>query len=1084
MNSSPALPPPGAPRSAEVVLEPGRWQDPRIFEIARLPARSTAWPHPTAESARSAPGFSSGSPWVTSLSGEWSYHWVETPEKATEGFTRTDFDDSEWKTLPVPGCVELFGYGTPVYLNYTYPFRMDPPSVMGEPPADWTTFHERNPVSSYRRWVEVPEGWSRGRVFLHIGAAGSNVTAWVNGQPVGYSEDSRLAAEFEITAALKPGRNLIALQVHRFCDASYLEDQDIWRLSGIFRDIYLFTRPDVHLWDVTVEAPLDEGLKDGRLSVCASIVNDRREAVAGLSLRVTLFDPEGKPVPSGQTITPLTDSIAGSHTAKVATTCTQISSPEKWSFETPRLYTAIVELLQENKTVEAVAMKVGFRKIGLSREEGFALNGATVKIRGINRHDWDPVTGYVVSEATMREDIRLMKQAGFNAVRTAHYPNDPRFLELCDELGLMVVAEANLETHGISYHKPILPGDRPEWAAAALARMTRMVIRDRSHPSVVMWSLGNEAGYGSVFEAMADETRRLDSEKRPIQYADMNAPCDVDSQTYPTPDWLLQHLAGEAIRKGERGEESSLRQHGPYPSGRPFLMNEYAWAGGNNLGNFRDYWDIIDAHPQLIGGFLWDWADKGLAASLVNGNVRPLLMQRTDTARPDFYALGGDFGDVPNDGHFVLNGLLESNRTPKPHFAEVARVNQSVRVHAVDLSGGRIRIENRRSFTNLADVKGSWEWSLDGVKVGGGPLEIPDVPPGKSVETTVPKPPVGSGERHLTIRFTLAEETPWAGAGFEVACTQLAANAPPELPAPAPRAGEVHLAETADAFAISGKEFLAMIGKRSGMLEQFRQDGTDLLTRPFRLCFWRVPVTNDLGWQMPQRLSPWRDAGDQATARSVTASVLSSGEVEIVAEIVIPVGASHATIRYRISSDGTLLVQNAFHPKPDEGSTADQIPRIGLMAGILPSLRQIEWFGFGPGESYADRKEAVSTGRFEADARTWNHMYCPPQETGHRSHVRWFACTDETARGLEIRSARNLLGFNVWPWTMKSLEAATHPHHLQPSADLTLVIDTAHMGIGGINGWGEGPLEKFLIPASGTYEWAFTLKPVKSETKH
>jgi beta-galactosidase len=483
-------------------------------------------------------------------------------------------------------------------------------------------------------------------------------------------------------------------------------------------------------------------------------------------------------------------------------------------------------------------MRIGFRKVQL-KDKQFTLNGGPVKLRGINRHDWHPLTGYVVDEATMREDIRLMKQANFNAVRTSHYPNDPRFVEICDEIGLMVLAEANIESHGLSYHKCVLPGDKPEWEAPTLERMRRRVIRDRRHPSVVMWSLGNEAGYGTAMEKAAAITRELDAEKRPIQYADMNAPCDVDSQTYPSPDWLVQHVNGKAVRKGERGEATSLRQHGPYPSGRPFLMNEYAWAGGNNLGNFREYWDVIEAHPMLIGGFIWDWADKGLATVQVQGKNTPLLALGDANAAPLFHAIGGAFGDLPNDGSFVLNGMLESDRSLKPHYAEVARVNRPIRVFPVDPATGTIRIENRNFDLDLSAFVGEWEWSDGGKVVSSGTLPTLLCAPGASVETSIAPPPGIGDDRLLTVRFALANPTSWADAGFVVAWDQVFQSAKPVLPETKLLPGSVELKESEDRIVLSGTAFVLEIGKHTGMIERLSYGGRESLAHPFRLDFWR-----------------------------------------------------------------------------------------------------------------------------------------------------------------------------------------------------------------------------------------------------
>ncbi|MEI8289385.1 MAG: glycoside hydrolase family 2 TIM barrel-domain containing protein [Verrucomicrobiota bacterium] len=1057
------------------------WENPLVFEVNRMPPRSMTWPHPTTKSAAAAPGTSRNSPWLRCISGDWKFSWFNHPAKSPVGFESPGFDDRNWKTIPVPGCVELFGYGTPLYVNYVYPFKVDPPRVMGDPPADWTFFADRNPVSSYRRWVDVPKDWTKQRVYLHVGAAGSCLKVWVNGQCLGYSEDSRLAAEFDISAAVHPGKNLVALQVLRHSDASYLEDQDIWRLSGIFRDVFLFTRPDAHLWDVAVESELDGALSHAAIKLRCQIRNDNNAPADSLAVRLTLRDPKGKAVSRFQIDSLVTNTLGAGNEIELLSSPAILNAPQKWSFENPSLYTAVVELLHAGKTVEAVAMRIGFRKVEL-RDKEFTLNGRALKIRGVNRHDWNPGTGYVVDERTMREDIRLMKQANLNAVRTSHYPNDPRFVELCDELGLMVLSEANMESHGLSYHKCVLPGDLPEWEPASGERMRRMVIRERSHPSVVMWSLGNEAGYGKAFEAMAAETRQLDSEHRPIQYADMNAPCDVDSQTYPTPEWLEQHLLGKAVRKGERNEIAVLRQHGRYPSGKPFLMNEYAWGGGNNLGNYRDYWDIIERNPMLIGGFIWDWADKGLATSLISNKPVPFLSLKSKSSKPTFYAVGGDYGDKPNDSIFVLNGLLESDRAPKPQYFEVAKVNQLIRVSAVDLAHGKIRIQNRHLFTDLTNFITAWEWTDNGTVVTSGKLVSPPCPPGKSCEVTLPPPPTGNSERHLAVRFALAKPTPWAAAGFVIAGDQLALDGVPALTAPELQPGQLVLEQTSQAITIRNPVFSARIGRQSGMIESLRYHGRERLASPLRLCFWRPPVTNDRGWKMPAVLGAWRNAGEQAVATNVTATHNADGTITINVEVKIPVASSRATLKYQIDAVGKIIVNASVTPSPlGQSVPKNEIPRIGMQCGLDSELHAVEWLGLGPDESYPDRKNAVIFGDFKADARTWNHNYSPPQETGHRSEVRCACFTAPDGRGLKVRAVGAPFGFNLWPWTAADLETTTHPY-LLPSRDfLTLTIDSTQMGLGGVQGWGARPLDKYLLPANRTYDFAFMLSPATRE---
>ena len=578
---------------------PPEIEDVGVNSRHRLPARGATWPAPDAAAARTSSY--EASPWVRSLTGAWKFHWAPDPGSRPEGFHQPAFDVSAWRDIPVPSTWERQGYGVPLYVNHVYPFRIDPPRVMGEPPPEYTTYKQRNPVGSYRRSFEIPADWNGRRLILHFAGVSSAFFVWVNGRPVGYSEDSRLPAEFDVTTALRPGSNDLAVEVYKYCDGSYLEDQDFWRLSGIFRDVFVRAVPEVTLWDVYAQPLLDEALARASLRLHATAASFADTARSGLSVAMTLLDPAGKPA-GRRTEVPLGDvapGFGGEHTLLTV----DYGAVKLWNPEQPHVYTALVELRQGGRTIEAHALPVGFRRLELDGVR-LLLNGRELKIRGVNRHEFDPDQGYTVPAHRHAEDVRLMKQAGINFVRNAHYPADPRWYALTSAWGLPVLDEANVESHGLSYLKRVLPGDDPGWTAACVERMRRMVIRDRQYPSVLMWSLGNEAGWGSAFLAMREAARAADPEGRVVQYADMNRAADLDSQTYPTAAWLVDHVAGKATRKGERGEEMRAEQHGPYPSGRAFLMNEYAHAMGNAVGNFRKYWDVIDAHPMLVGGFI------------------------------------------------------------------------------------------------------------------------------------------------------------------------------------------------------------------------------------------------------------------------------------------------------------------------------------------------------------------------------------------------------------------------------------------------------------------------------------------------
>lgn len=1083
--------------------DPPDWENPLVFGINKLPPRHPAWPHPNAVSALQ--GTFTESPWLKSLNGEWQFHWCPSLDQRPMDFFRPDYDDSDWDRIPVPGCWELFGHGTPLYVNYTYPYTVAPPRVTEPPPSDWTAHDEPNPVGCYRLTFALPAAWAGQRVYLHLGAVSSAVYVWVNGQRVGYSQDSRLAAEFDITEFLQPGDNRLACEVYKLSDGTYLEDQDIWRLAGIVRDVFLFTRPTLHLWDIFVEQDLDLSRDTAALRLHYTVCNDDAAAADGIEVRVRLFAPGGVPAPQDGSF--LIDRLAtplGPGTTRDGSTDTAVLvQPLRWTHETPHLYTAIVELWQGATVVEALKLRLGIRKVEI-RDSRFLLNGVQIKIRGMNRHDWHPRTGYVVDEDTLREDLRLMKQGNLNAVRASHYPNDPRWYELCDEWGMLVVDECNLESHGLSYHRCVLPGDLPEWEPAVVDRMRRMVLRDRQHPCVVMWSLGNEAGYGNALVAMATECRRLDSEKRPIQYADMNAPCDVDSQTYPTPQWLLEHLAGKAIRKGERGEATSLRQHGPYPSGRAFFMNEYSWCGGNSLGNYRDYWDVIEAHDLFIGGALWDWADKGLEARLgLDG--RALVLGRDSLVPlgqglpyPTFHAYGGDFGDVPNDGNFVLCGVLTTDRRPKPQYQEMKRVNQPVRVAAADLSRGLIALTNKHGFTDLREFDFRWAWQREGDTWAQGQLAPIAAAPGTTVTVSVPVPPDRREEAEwlLNLRCCARKATPWWDAGFVVAAGQLpmppeAGDGPRQHRPGRPRRGEgggsggpalarpceapaPEWRESAASIDIGGRDFSVAVSRQTGMIVSLRYGGCDYLTQPFRLNFWRAPTTCDSGWKTEDLLARWRHAGREATVREWTVReadgcVVVGAGVEVGGD-----GKSAVALEYRIDGDGRIVVDYRLVTDP----SLPELPRIGMQMTLNGEFRTIRWYGRGPHESYRDRQTSADIGCYAMGLEEFIFAYPVPQENGNRTGVRWITFTHAGGKGLRFTATGSPFEASAWPYAMADLEAARHPHELVWRDEVTVNIDCGQMGLGGDCGWGLKPHEIYRLFAGREYQYGFRIERI------
>jgi len=1033
---------------------PPDWENPLVLGINKLPPRNPAWPCPD-----SASGWKSDydhSPWVKSLDGNWNFHWSPNPDSRPNNFFAPNFDASGWKQIPVPSCWELQGYGTPLYVNYKYPFQTNPPSVMDTPPTNFTAFLERNPVGSYRRQFEVPSEWAGQRVLLHFAGVSSAMYVWVNGQRVGFSKDSRDPAEFDITEQIKKEKNLLAIEVYHFSDSSYLEDQDMWRLSGIFRDVFLYTTPDVSLWDFCLYSELDAALTNASVALSYTLRNTLSNSANGLRLRLSLRDPEGNLAgsPLDEPVSATTAFSEGRFTHAI-----NVSHPQLWTCETPTVYSALVELLRDGKVIETRRTDIGFRKVEM-RDQQFFVNGRSVKIKGVNRHEFDPDNGYTTTRDLMTKDLRLMKQANVNFVRTSHYPNDPRWYELCNRLGMFVLDEANLETHGLSYHKRVLPADSDLWRPACVDRMRRMVVRDRNNPCVVIWSLGNEAGYGNVFFSMREAARAADPELRPIHYADMNLAADMDSQTYPTTEWLLQHVAGKAKRKGEHGESANEEQHGHYPSGKPFLMNEYCHAMGNSVGNLQDYWDVIEKYPMLIGGFIWEWVDQ--------------TPYKTNAAGKKFFAYGGDFGDQPNDGIMCSKGLITADRIPHPAYWEVKKVYQYIKVTPEDVGAGKIRVRNNYNFTPISAFDADWILEKNGVVLQSGKLPLPALVPGAEALVQIPwrQPEWKAGaEYFLTVKFHQRQKLTWADAGDVVAWEQLPILVPKKN-AKADQLVSISFHQAQGDWAAEAQGTRAVVDGKTGLLKSFQSDGKELLTTPLVPNFWRVPTDNDVGWKVPKLMGAWKDAAARATLRSLRWET-NNASASLIAQLKIPVGDTVADIRYTLLADGRLRVKFVFEPDPK----APELPRVGMSFGLPASLKEIEWFGRGPQENYWDRKSGAAIGVYQSAIEQFITPYVRPQENANRSDVRWiqFAGADKTR--LRIEAANQPFGVSAWPYSAGDLAAAAHNYQLLRRGFITVNLDALQMGMGGDNSWGLPVHTEYRIPAVQSKAIEFSLCP-------
>lgn len=997
------------------------WQNPQLTGQNRDDPHASFVAYPTEHLARANADTTvpllarrNASPLVRDLNGTWKFSWAPKPDVTPPGFEQPNHDDSAWKSIQVPSAWQKQNAGAKDYAIYVNRMKddslcpwgkMDPPRIVDE----------HNPVGLYRRTIEVPAEWNGSKVIVHFDGVESFFYLYVNGQRVGFSKDSRTPAEFDITTYVRFGApNLLAAKVLRYCDGSYLEDQDKWRMSGIYRDVYMFARPaSAHVIDFQTTAALLAAA--GRAEFALTVDVSTSTTAGALKAEYRLVNSDGKQV-SGGALTPrLSPGMNASSVVRFAVTDDQLRGILPWSAENPELYDLLITLADAQKVTAVIPWKVGFRRVGISDGQ-LKLNDKPLRIAGVNRHEMDPIHGYTISRDSMIRDILLMKQNNINAVRTCHYPNTPEWYELCDLYGLYLIDEANIETHGIGYDKHKTLGDKPEWLKAHMDRTQRMVERDKNHASIIIWSLGNEAGDGSNFEATYAWIKQRDP-SRPVQYE--------QAKSKPHTDIICPMYA--RIEK--------LLDHASKPRQRPLIMCEYAHSMGNSTGNLADYWRAIDSHPQLQGGFIWDWVDQAQREHDKSGRM--------------YWAWGGDYGPPGEPtGNFCCNGLVLPDRSPNPGLLETKKVYQPISVEAVDLSAGRFNVRNKYSFLNLNWLQATGEIASDLASTG--PIQLPamDVPPGEQREFTWPAfASIASkeGASFATIRFALPADTSWGPRGHVVAWEQFAL----------PNATAAKIASHADK-----PEFIFGIENASGSINSLRLGGRELLRSPLLPNFWRVPTDNDNGNKMPARCGIWKTTTFKPSASGLTATTTDS--------------KSNCTVEYTQDANGSLRVTLTLDPH----TSAPEIPRIGMQCGIIKELENVTWFGRGPHESYWDRKTGAAFGRCTAKAGELRHDYARPQENGNRSDVRWVELTDANGHGIRITSDDNLLNFSIWPYTMHDLEKATHVNEL-PTRDLfTLNIDHQQMGVGGDTSWGAKTHPEYTLPAGRRYRYSFTISPI------
>lgn len=1024
--------------SAEAQKDKPWWLDPEVNEVNTMAPRAAFFAYETENLAKA--DQKARSERYLSLEGKWKFNFSKDHDKAPRDFYSLKYDDSQWTDFPVPGILELNGYGDAIYSNNGYPwrtqFRPEPPFV-----------EERNNYTgSYRKMVTVPADWKGERIYLHVGSATSNLMVWVNGKFVGYSEDSKVSAEFDLTKYLTPGKeNLIAMQVMRWCDGSYLEDQDFWRFTGIAREVYLYARPQAHIADLFITPDLVNNYQDGTLEVKLNAVGAKGETVM-----FSLKDKEGKEVAAQ------TAKVGGNGEVKVNF---NVKNPLKWTAETPNLYTLYTTLMDGKQVAEVVPQRVGFRKVEIKNAQ-VLVNGQPVLFKGANRHELDPVTGYVVSMDRMLEDIRVMKELNINAVRTCHYPNDPRWYELCDIYGIYMVAEANIESHGMGYGDKTLAKE-PTYEKAHLERNESNIKIYKNHPSIIFWSVGNEAGYGPNFEKAYDLVKAYDP-SRPCQYeqAGQNGKTDIFCPMY------YDYGGCEWYAKGDNP--------------RPLIQCEYAHAMGNSMGGFKEYWDMVRKYPKYQGGFIWDFVDQGLRVKNKQGKT--------------IYAYGGDFGRYPTSDHnFNCNGIINPDRKPNPHANEVRYYYQNIWATAKDLKAGEVEVYNENFFKSLDDVELQWTLESEGKVLANGRSAL-DIP---AQQKRVVKldgyslPADVKGEVVLNLDFVLKKAEPMLDAGYAVAREQFVVN-PYTFPTM-----ESVLAVTSgkyDTRKVEKEEKVAWVtlsaGNTSvtfnhwnGWIDYLDVDGKPMLEEGYAITpdFWCAPTDNDYGAGTQRKLHAWKNPEMKMKSFKV---VENEGKAEKGVEVVYDMPSVEATLTmtYTLTPAGELVVNEAMTVNKD-AKHKPELMRYGMQLVMPKAYNMLTYYGKGPGENYIDRNNGDRLGVYDAKVADQYWGYVRPQESGNKTEVRYWQVKDENGKGLEFYSfapmecsTLNYLASDLDDGWDKNAHQS-HSGDLTPRDFSVVKLAARQRGLACVNSWGAIPLEQYRMPYQD-YSFTYVIRPL------
>lgn len=1078
------------------------WQDIQVVAVNKEKPRSSFMSYADRETALTS-RFEK-SPYYSLLNGTWKFFFVDSYKDLPQNITDPSVNTSSWDDITVPGNWEVQGHGVAIYTNHGYEFKPRNP----QPPL----LPEANPVGVYRRDIEIPASWDNRDIYLHIGGAKSGLYVYLNGKEVGYSEDSKNPAEFLINKYLQPGKNVLTLKIFRWSTGSYLECQDFWRMSGIERDVFLWSQPKASIQDFRVVSTLDDTYTNGIFKLAVDLKNHTQET-KNLNVGYELLDAKGNLVTSEAN-----DIWVSPASPQTASFEYDLKNVAPWSAEHPNLYKLLMTIKEEGKVIEVVPFNVGFRRFEMKQidqvaEDGkpytvLLFNGQPVKFKGVNIHEHNPETGHYVTEELMRKDFELMKQNNINAVRLCHYPQDRKFYELCDEYGLYVYDEANIESHGMYYSlkKGGTLGNNPEWLIPHMDRTMNMYERNKNYPSVTFWSLGNEAGNGYNFYQtyLYLKDKEINSMNRPVNYerALWEWNTDMYVPQYPSAEWLE-----EIGRKG---------------SDRPVAPSEYSHAMGNSSGNLWDQWKAIYKYPNLQGGFIWDWVDQGILEKDKNGR--------------EYYTYGGDYGvNAPSDGNFLCNGIVNPDRTPHPAMAEVKYAHQNIGFEAIDLANGLFRVTNRFYFTNLKKYMVHYSVTANNKVVRSGKVSL-DIEPQASKEFTVPvgnlKPQAGT-EYFVNFNVTTVEKKPLIPIGHEIACDQF------RLPIESPKktfktsGPKLTVSTNGDNLSASSSKVNFMFNKKTGIVTSYKVDGTEYFSEGFGIQpnFWRAPTDNDYGNGMPKRLQVWKESSKNFNVTDATITMdgnnavinvnylLPAGNLYIVNYTIYPSGAVNVAARFTSTDMDAAQTEVSestrtatFTPGRDAArkeASKLNVPRIGVRFRLPASMNQVEYFGRGPAENYLDRNAGSMVGLYKSTAEELYFPYVRPQENGHHTDTRWVSLSTGK-KGLLIQ-ADNTIGFNALRNSIEDFDdeeatglsrqwsnftpeqVANHDeaaaknvlrrqHHINditPRDFVEVCVDLKQQGVAGYDSWGSRPEPAYTLPANREYNWGFTLIPLK-----